>query len=140
MERNAVNVRNCHLLVGGLGLLLFVLQGQYMARVLGVEHLADASRMMYRSAHIYFLLVCVANVSVGYYMPRATPINFLQRLISAILLASPVLLIASFLTESTAQSLDRPIATIALYLLFGSATLLLLHEVYRTLKGRPKSV
>ena len=42
MESNAVNFRNCHLIVGGPGLLLFVLQGQYMARVLGVEHLADA--------------------------------------------------------------------------------------------------
>jgi hypothetical protein len=140
MESNAVNFRNCHLLAGALGLLLFVLQGQYMARVIGVEHLADASRMMYRSAHIYFLLICVANVSVGYYMPRATPTNALQRLISVILLASPVLLIVSFFTESTVHSLDRPVARIALYLLFGTATLLLLHEAYRTLKGRPKGV
>lgn len=138
METNAVSFRNCHLLVGALGLLLFVLQGQYMARVIGVEHLADASRMLYRSAHIYFLLACVANVSVGYYMPRATPINFLQRLTSVILLASPVLLIASFLTESTVDSLDRPVAKIALYLLFGAATLLLVHEAWRKLKGRPK--
>jgi hypothetical protein len=137
MESNAVNFRNCHLLVGGLGLLLFVLQGQYMARVLGVEHLGDASRMLYRSAHIYFLLACVANVSVGYYMPRATPINVLQRLISVILLTSPALLIVSFLTESTGDSLDRPVGTVALYLLFGGATLLSLHELYRRLRGRP---
>lgn len=140
MESNAVNFRNCHLLVGGLGLLLFILQGQYMARVLGVEHLADASRMLYRSAHIYFLLACVGNVGVGYYMPRSTPITFLQRLISLILLASPVLLIVSFLTESTVDSLDRPVARVALYLLFGAAILLLLHELYSRLRGRPKSV
>jgi cytochrome bd-type quinol oxidase subunit 2 len=140
MESDAMNFRNCHLLVGGLGLFLFALQGQYMARVLGVEHLADASRMLYRSAHIYFLLSCVANVGVGYYMPGSAPINFLQRLISVILLASPVLLVVSFLTESTADSLDRPVATVALYLLFGAATLLLLHELYRRLRGGPKRV
>jgi len=134
-----MNLRNCHLFVGGLGLLLFVLQGQYMARVLGVEHLADASRMLYRSAHIYLLLACVANVGVGYYMPRSTPINVLQGLISLILLASPVLLIVSFLTESTVDSLDRPVIKVALYLLFGAATLLLLHELYHRLRGRPKS-
>jgi len=111
-----------------------------MARVLGVEHLADAPRMLYRSAHIYFLLACVVNVSVGYHMSRSTPMNFLQYLISVILLASPVLLIFSFFTESTVNSHDRPVAAIALYLLFGGAVLLLLHEVYRKLKDRPNKL
>ena len=129
----------CHLIVGGLGLLLFVLQGQYMARVLGVEHLPDASRMMYRSAHIYFLLVCVANVGVGYSLTPGAAVNYLQRLVGIILLGSPVLLLYSFFTESTVVSLDRPVASMALYLLFGVAVLLILHEIYRRFRSPPRN-
>jgi hypothetical protein len=133
-----LNFKNLHLLVGALGLLLFILQGQYMALVIGVEHLPDAPRMMYRSAHIYFLLACVANISVGYYLAPAVSLNYLQRLVSVVLLLSPALLVWSFLSESTVSSLDRPIAKTTLYLLFGSGSLLLLHEVYRCMRARLK--
>lgn len=131
-----MNVRSIHLLVGGLGLLLFVLQGQYMALVIGVEHLPDAPRMMYRSSHIYLLLAGVANVSVGYYLAPNASLNYLQRLVSVILLLAPMLLVWSFVSESNASSLDRPIGKTALYLLFGSATVLVLHEIYRRFKAR----
>jgi hypothetical protein len=126
--------RTCHLVVGGLGLLLFILQGQYMARVLGVMELPDAARMMYRSAHIYLLLACVANVTIGYYMTPAVVMNHLQRLVSIVLLISPALLIWSFFAESTAENLERPIAQASLYLLFGAGVLMLLQELYRKLR------
>ena len=50
-------LRSLHLVAGILGLLLFVLQGQYMDHV--HDHLAgmeDGPRMMFRSSHIYLLL------------------------------------------------------------------------------------
>ena len=131
--------RNCHLIVGGLGLILFALQGQYMARVLGVELLPDASRMMYRSAHIYFLLVCTANIGIGYVLPAGAAVNLLQRLVSAIFLAAPALLLYSFFTESTDAALERPVASITLYLIFAAAVLMVLHEIYRRLKGHANS-
>ncbi|CAA0114520.1 Uncharacterised protein [Halioglobus japonicus] len=139
MANSRVNFRNCHLLVGGLGLILFALQGQYMARVLGVEHLPDASRMMYRSAHIYFLLVCVTNIGIGYTLSPGAAVNNLQRLVGVIFLCSPALLVCSFFTESTASTLERPIASIALYLTFGAAALLILHDLYRRYRGRSKA-
>ncbi len=128
--------RNCHLLIGGLGLVLFLLQGQYMARVLGVAELPDAARMMYRSAHIYLLLACLANVCAGYFMTPALTLTHLQRLISVLLLLSPGLMIWSFFTESTGGTLDRPVASTGLYSLFGAAVILLLHEGYRTFSNR----
>ena len=123
--------RNCHLLIGGVGLALFILQGQYMARILGVADLPDAARMMYRSAHIYLLMASVANVVAGYFMKPAAVVHHLQRLIGIVLLLSPVLFIWSFFTESGIANLDRPLAKTGLYLLFGAAALLLLDEVYR---------
>jgi hypothetical protein len=126
--------RNSHLLIGGLGLVLFMLQGQYMARILGVADLPDAARMMHRSAHIYLLLASVANVVAGYFMTPTTAVNHLQRVIGIVLLLSPVLFMWSFFTESTVSNLDRPLAKTGLYLLFGAAALLLLDEVYRRLR------
>lgn len=131
MKTKAISWRNCHLVVGGLGLLLFVLQGQTMARLLGVADLPDAARMMYRSAHIYLMLASVTNIGIGYYMTPAVVMNHLQRLVSIILLISPALLIWSFFNESTVSSLERPIAKAGLYLLFGAGVILLLQEVYR---------
>lgn len=131
-----MNIRTCHLIAGALGLILFALQGQYMARVLGVELLPDGSRMMYRSAHIYFLLVCAANIGIGYTLPAGAPLNILQRLVSAIFLIAPALLLYSFFTESTDAALERPVASITLYLIFAAAVLLTLHEVYRRFKAR----
>lgn len=130
--------RYCHLFIGGLGLALFILQGQYMGRVLGVTDLPDAARMMYRSAHIYLLLASVANIVAGYFMTPTTLVRPLQRLIGIVLLLSPFLFIWSFFTEVTGASLDRPVASMGLYLLFGSATLLLLDEVYRMIRGRTR--
>lgn len=126
--------RNFHLLIGGLGLLLFALQGQFMARVLGVADLPDAARMMYRSAHIYLLLASVGNVVAGYLMTPATVVSILQRLMSAVLLLAPGLFIWSFFTESTIASLERPVAAVGLYLVFGAATLLVLDDVYRRMR------
>jgi hypothetical protein len=131
--------RYCHLFIGGLGLALFLLQGQYMARVLAVSDLPDAARMMYRSAHIYLLMASVANIVAGYFMAPTAVVRPLQRLIGIVLLLSPFLFIWSFFTEATAASLDRPVARMGLYLLFGSATLLLLDEVYRMIRGRTRT-
>jgi len=128
-----MSLRSWHLLIGGVGLAVFVLQGQYMARVLDVAHLADAARMMYRSAHIYFLLACVANVTAGYALLPAQRLNHLQRLVSLLLLVSPALLLWSFFNESTSPALDRPVARTGLYLLFGAGVLMLAQEGYRKL-------
>ncbi len=135
VSQRGVSQRNLHLLIGGVGLVLFALQGQYMARFLGVETLPDAARMMYRSAHIYLLLACVANISAGYFMTPVATVSRMQRFIGILLLLTPALFIWSFFVESTIATLDRPIAKMGLYLLFGAAVLLLLDDVYRRIRG-----
>jgi hypothetical protein len=129
-------MRNCHLFIGGLGLILFALQGQYMQWIIGVADLPDGPRMMYRSAHIYFLLASVANVTIGYFMTPSLGLNHLQRLCSVLLLISGPLLIWSFFTESTDVTLERPIAKAVLYSVFGAAALLVTDELYRRIKQR----
>lgn len=127
--------RNSHLIVGGLGLVVFLLQGQYMARVLGMDAMPDGPRMLYRSAHIYLMLACLANVTAGYFMTPERESNLVQRLASVLLLVCPPLLIVSFFTESATATLERPIGTYTLYLLFGAAALLLLQEIFRRFRS-----
>ena len=131
--------RICHLVVGGLGLLLFILQGQYMARAIGVMDLPDAERMMYRSAHIYLLLSSLINVGVGYFMTPSFVLNYLHRIVGIVLLLSPALMLWSFISESTNVTLDRPIGRTGLYLLFGSGVLLHLSELYSRIKHRNRN-
>lgn len=121
--------RTVHLAFGGLGLLLFILTGQYMQHVANVPELADTARLQYRSLHLYLLGACAANVFVGFYMSPADVLGKLRGLASVGLMLSQLLLAASFFIEAPAGAMDRPIAAYGLYLLFGAAALLVIAEV-----------
>ncbi|MAT91557.1 MAG: hypothetical protein CME59_03055 [Halioglobus sp.] len=123
--------RGLHLALGTAGLFLFILQGQYMARVLGVPELPDVQRMLYRSAHLYLMLACAANICAGYFIEPGRYSGFLPRLCSVLLLVSPVLLLVSFFTEVNTATIDRPLLSIALYLLFAAVALLASHALWR---------
>src|SRR5262245_34740621 len=84
-----------HWLVGTLTLLLFPLAGLYMRYVALVPQLDDAPRLVYRSRFLFLLLIALVNLGMTY----AAPQRFLQRLASAIVLAAPVPLLASFLFD-----------------------------------------
>lgn len=120
-------LRKTHLWVGVLGLIVFVLQGQYMDLVHG--HLAgmtDAPRMLYRSSHIYLLLVAVLNVAMGIYMNSDNPVLHpsIQALVSAVVILAPIGLLAGFFLEPDMKDLARPYTRPALYALFGTGVVL----------------
>ncbi len=127
--------RTVHLILGGLGLLLFVLTGQYMQHAANVPELADTARLQYRSLHIYLLGACAANVFVGFYMSPADTLGKLRGLVSVGLLLSQLLLAVSFFIEAPAGTMERPIASIGLYLLFGAAALLVIAETVNRFKA-----
>jgi len=122
--------KRLHIALGTIGLILFALQGQYMARILGVPDLPDVERLLYRSAHIYFMLACLANIAVGVYSTPTNVHSLIRKLTSFVLLVTPVMLFVSFFWETTPQSIDRPMLSSALYLLFGSGVLLLLESIW----------
>lgn len=126
-------LRKTHLIVGMLGLLAFVLQGQYMD--LALAHLvgmADAPRMLFRSSHIYLLLAALLNVVLGVYMRG--DIRFLipelQVVVSMVVLAAPFVLFAGFFLEPHLADLMRPYTRPALYGLFGIGVILSLVGVF----------
>lgn len=123
-------LRKTHLWVAALGLLVFVLQGQYMDHV--HDHLVnmdDAPRMLYRSSHIYLLLVSVINSVMGVHLRYDG--SRLQRLslgiISGIVLLAPIFLLIGFFVEPGLDRLARPFTRPALYGLFGTGVVLSLY-------------
>jgi len=99
-----------HILLGAFVLVVFLLTGQYM-NYLGVRSgaLGDATRMMFRSRHIYILLAGLVNLAVGTYFVRRAGgwRKALQTSGSVLVLAAPLLLLAAFFTEPGAPGLRR---------------------------------
>ncbi len=85
-------MKRLHLVVGLLAFAAFLASGQYMYRrydqLRGFDH---ATRLLFRSTHIYLLLTGLLNVALGLYLEPAPPgwRRWLQRLGSLFLVASP---------------------------------------------------
>src|SRR5262245_36226952 len=96
-------MRRFHLIIGVLGILVFVLSGQVMVRhVPPVSHLAPELRLMYVSRHIYLLGAALVNLMTGLYL-QISATGWRRRLqlsSSLLLLLSPVLLALAFFAES----------------------------------------
>jgi len=103
-------VRRIHLIVGVLGVVIFVLTGQIMARhTPPVRAMEPELRLMYISRHIYLLGAVLVNLAVGLYlqMTRGRWQRAVQFGGSVLLLLSPVLLTLAFLVESPLGNAGR---------------------------------
>jgi hypothetical protein len=112
---------NPHLLVGIIGVVAFLLTGQYMHWCHNhLDGMANTPRLLFRSTHIYLLWSSLLNTIVGLYIRQCAVkwCRTLQRLGSfAILLGPP--LIAAFFIEPWLSELVRPYARPAIYIAFG---------------------
>ena len=113
---------------GVVGMILFLIQGQYMD--INYDHLKgmeDGPRMLFRSAHIYFLLASIINLCIGvYWEVRNDKLIFIKNIISSIAIISPIFLLFGFFYEPFMEALLRPYSTMGLYALFGLGILLLI--------------
>ena len=132
----AVTLVRAHILVGVAGMLLFVLQGQYMGQTLLVPELPDGERLMYRSAHLYLMLACALNIVAGCYLPAV--LGKLRLLASLLLLVAPLMLIYSFFAESTSPELQRPVTVFAMYFIFAATLSLLAAGVWERWRAKPE--
>ncbi|MGY2492357.1 hypothetical protein [Cupriavidus sp. CP313] len=113
-----------HMVVGLIALVAFLCTGLYMHfSLVHLRGISDVLRLMYRSAHIYLLLVSLLNLMLGCYL---TPIErggarYFQLLGSVAILLAPAFVGVSFGTESTFEDLVRPIIALGIYLAFGGA-------------------
>jgi hypothetical protein len=118
-------MRRLHLVAGIGAVLIFLITGQLMLHhTPPLATLGDSARLMFRSRHLYILAAGLVNLMLGLYLERH--IWGWRRLVqtagSALLLASPVLLVVAFSVEPARGFQDEMRWTTAgLYLLFGGS-------------------
>lgn len=120
-------MRRLHFAVGLLALVAFLASGQYMA--LGFDRLRGldaATRLLFRSTHIYLLFTALLNLVLGMHLEADQTgwRRWLRNLGSALILAAPFLLAAGFLYEPWLSGLDRPYSRPAI---FGTLAGVVLH-------------
>jgi hypothetical protein len=135
-------LKRLHYWFGFIGLVSFLLTGQYMYHV--HNHLAgmpDGARMLFRSSHIYLLLVSIINLVIGVYWQQqnAKFARTLQWIASCLVFLASLLLLAGFFTEPYLHNLDRPYSRIGLYALFAVALLYIGLGLMRNKRHEPGS-
>ena len=93
-------MKRLHLIMGLTVVVVFLLTGQYMEYVHN-RQLPDGMRMLYRSRHIYLLLVGLLNLVIGIYFNQWRPgwRRKLQVVGSLLVVLAPCLLLAGFFYE-----------------------------------------
>jgi|SRR5580658_5533595 hypothetical protein len=95
-------MRRLHLAVGIITVVVFLITGQFMRyHAPPMAALNDSARLMFRSRHIYILAAGLVNLVLGVYLRRQAQgwRRIVQAAGSALLIASPVLLVAAFTVE-----------------------------------------
>jgi hypothetical protein len=100
-----VNWSRAHWLVGLLTLIVFPLTGAYMLHLAVVPNLDSVPRLVFRSRHLFLLLSAVANLALS----NSQPARVAQRVAGALVLISPVLLLAAFFS-SIPQEASRAVS------------------------------
>lgn len=100
-----------HLLVGSAALLVFLGTGAWMH--FKYDHLrgmTEATRLLFRSTHIYLLFAALLNLAVGIHHRRVAGLwaRRMQGVGSALLLVTPLFFLAGFLREPWLGDLQRP--------------------------------
>jgi hypothetical protein len=113
-----MTLRQVHRLVGLAAVIVFVGTGAYMHfRYDHLRGMTDATRLLFRSTHIYLFFTGLLNLALGLYLTPARDswAGRLQLLGSVLILAAPVLELAAFLREPFLGGLQRPFTTPAVY-------------------------
>lgn len=132
-------LKTIHLAVGILGLVAFILTGQYMSIFLGgLADMADGPRLLYRTSHLYLMWSALANLLIGCYfvVSARQGIRTLQIISSIALLAGPPLMLTAFFTDAHLAELQRPYSGAANILALGGV---LLHVIANFLPHTVKS-
>ena len=123
-----MNWSRAHWLVGLLTLIVFPLTGAYMLHLAVVPNLDSVPRLVFRSRHLFLLLSAVANLALS----NSQPVRLAQRVAGALVLISPVLLLAAFFIDPARGIKSSQLFHFAMYGLFAAGVLL-------AIANRPRS-
>ena len=131
-----MNWSRAHWLVGLVTLIIFPLTGAYMRHMAGVPNLDSVPRLVFRSRHLFLLLAAVANLALS----NSQPVRTAQRAASALILVSPLLLLAAFFIDPARGLKSSPLFHFAMYGLFAAGVLLAIANRPRNERTSPSRV
>jgi hypothetical protein len=118
LQKKGADLKKGNLIVGAIGLIIFVLTGQYMHWHFNhLEGMADGPRLMYRTAHIYILWAALLNLVLGLYVqPAENKIRGrMQQVGSLAIMICALFVTISFFTDSQNVTFWRGWARIGIY-------------------------
>jgi hypothetical protein len=124
-----------HLWIGAFSLLVFLLTGQYMARVLNVPLMDEVPRLLHRSSHLYIFYAATANILIGLYYRPAGSLHAVYWLNGLLIMASPIVLIYSFFAEAGLGQLDRSGAYFGAVMMFAAVANTIVIRVWVSWRG-----
>jgi len=131
-------MRRLHLVIGIIAVVAFVTTGQIMGRHQPpLSTLTDATRLLYRSRHIYILAAGLVNLMLGLYFQAAFQgwRRVVQTVGSVLAVIAPVLLVLAFASEpATGLPLENGWASYGLFALFGGCMLHAVEVIVRPRK------
>lgn len=115
-----INLKPILVFAALLYLVLFAVQGQYMALFQGgLQDYPDGQRMLLRSAHIYAMLCSLPALVLGMYLPSSRPPRWYEIAMAALFLIAPmVMLIGYFVESNQTETLERPMMRLTLIILY----------------------
>ena len=125
-------MRRFHLIFGIVVFVVFLLTGQYMDKV--HHHLGempDATRLLYRSRHIYILMAGLINLVLGvYFVRRNGRVQRWMQLTGSLFLGiGTLLLVRAFISEPATGLLVTPFTHWGMYLMLGGVILHVLSAI-----------
>jgi drug/metabolite transporter (DMT)-like permease len=106
-----------HRTVGFVGIVVFLLTGVSLRlHVPPMPELADGTRMLFRSRHIYIILASLINLAIGinYQTGLGRNRRRFQAVGSVLLLAAMLLLVLAFFVEPPRSRLDGKLAALGI--------------------------
>ncbi len=95
--------------------------------------MSDGPRMLFRSAHIYTLLLAGLHLALSSIGPIWRPLYWPMLLSSSLCTIGLLLVSYGFFAESFETNLNRPILKMGLFAVFGAAVLLAANGICRNL-------
>ena len=105
-------MKRFHLGFGVLGLIVFLLTGQYLGLIVHSREMEVGIRLLYRTRHIFLLLSACPHILLGVYltMEKAGWRKYLQIAGSALLSVATGLFLIGFFIEAPARDLSTPVS------------------------------
>jgi hypothetical protein len=104
-------MRRLHFVIGASALVAFLATGLYMRlRFPPMVSLDKATRLLYRSTHIYLLFAALLNLVIGV-CPEPTLQGWrlaIRRAGSVLIMVGPIFCLVAFLREPSLSALSRP--------------------------------